>query len=117
MVLKALNMKLYKSLVAQDIINNVRLPSYKFNFETHCSRAGFSPLELWDFDTNTPIDDWKYLGWCPSSSTTIPKSNWGEDYPIAVLLEHEIMGYVTWCHVKAKDEEISAGFRLYGDCI
>ncbi len=91
-----------------DIENRRRLPSHKFSLHEHCTRQGDSPLDLWDFEKMRPQLGWTYVGWCPSASTVIPKSNWGADYPIAVLLESDA-GETVWCHVPATPELISAG--------
>lgn len=95
----------------EDIKNGTRLPSYKFSFREHCSMQGETPLDLWDFERGVPINGWKYVGWCPSESTAIQKSNWGDGYPIAVLLEDE-HGVTTWCHVRATDEMTMEAFRI-----
>jgi hypothetical protein len=93
-----------------DVAGNIRLASWNFPLVEHCSRQGDSPLDLWDFDAMVPVAGWVYLGWCPSASTCVPKSNWGKDYPIAVLLENS-RGERSWCHVPATGALISAGMR------
>lgn len=101
-----------RSLI-EDVRDGVRLPSYRFSLCEHCSRQGDSPVDLWDFEGLVPINGWKYVGWCPSASTCIPRSSWGVDCPIAVLLENGV-GEFVWCHVSATPALIGAAFRSYG---
>lgn len=93
-----------------DIENRHRMNSAHFTLEEHCSRQGDSPLDLWDFQNGRPQIGWKYVGWVPSASTCIPTSNWGKDYPIAVMLENK-SGERVWLHVAATPKAVSLGMR------
>jgi hypothetical protein len=99
--------------LASDIEEGRRLSGALFPASRHCSRQGDSPLDLWDFENSKPCYGWHYVGWCPSGATAIPKSNWGKDYPIAVLLENETGGEV-WVHTPATPELISLAFSAWG---
>ena len=96
----------------QDIIDGKRLNSNLFTINEHVTRQGYSPLDLWDFKTLTPINGWKYIGWVPSASTCIPKSNWGVDCDICVLLEK--CDVYVWLHVPSNDELIHLAFTYWG---
>lgn len=97
----------------QDIKEGRRMSSVYFALNEHCVRQGDSPLDLWDFEQMEPKNGWRYVGWAPSASTPVPNSNWGKNYPIAVLLEN-YNGERSWCHVPATPILISAAFGLYG---
>ena len=96
-----------------DIEEGRRMNATRFTSSLHCSRQGESPLELWDFEQSQPQPGWRYIGWCPSAATVLPASNWGRDYPIAVLLENDMGGEV-WCHTPATPELISLAFAAWG---
>lgn len=95
-----------------DIEAGQRLDARLFTEFEHCSRQGDSPLELWDFEQLQPQPGWIYLGWCPAAATCIPRSNWGEDYPLAVLLENQA-GERVWLHTPATSALVAAAFRYY----
>lgn len=86
-----------------DMQERRRMNSAEFTLYEHCFQQGLNPTEIWQFEEQRPCFGWNYIGWCPASSTVIPKSNWGQDYPLAVLLEND-RGERAWCHVPATAE-------------
>lgn len=105
---KTMDAEADKTLLS-DIQAGQRMASHHFSLQLHCSRQGDTPLDLWDFEKMQPQPGWKYVGWCPAASTVIPTSNWGKDYPIAVMVENAREEQV-WCHVPATPELVAAGF-------
>ncbi len=91
-----------------DIRAGRRMNSAKFTLNEHCFRQGDSPLDLWDFEQGRPLLGWTYVGWVPASSTCIANSNWGKDYPLAVMLEND-KGERVWCHVPVPNTEEMQG--------
>jgi hypothetical protein len=101
-----------ESTLLSDIEAGRRLDARLFTLFEHCGRQGDRPLDLWDFEQLRPKAGWIYLGWCPAAATPVPRSNWGEDYPIAVLLENA-KGERVWLHTPATPTLVAAAFRYY----
>lgn len=96
--------------LTDDITDRQRMDSRLFTFRNHCSINGDQPTTMWNFETATPLNGWKYLGWCPSASAAIPEINWGGDHPIAVMLVND-QGAEAWLHVTATPQLVAAGYR------
>lgn len=95
-----------------DISAGKRLDAREFTEFEHCSRQGDNPTMIWDFENLQPLAGWVYVGWCPAAATCMPRSNWGRDYPLAVLLEN-MAGERVWFHSPATPDLVAAAFRYY----
>lgn len=101
-----------ESPLLADISAGKRLDAREFTEFEHCSRQGDNPTMIWDFENLQPLAGWVYVGWCPAAATCFPRSHWGRDYPVAVLLANEA-GERVWFHSPATPDMVAAAFQYY----
>ena len=80
-------------------------PSYKFTALNHCGNLSYSIFDLWNFDKNEPMPNWRIVGYIPAKRLNYRpgKGKYGvllERIKLDdIYIDDDRLGEIVWLHI------------------